>query len=89
MEQSPSWESDSHSASQEIRLLRNPKAQYRVYVWQDTEYNYQDDVKPIWNQSNTKHLGQDGAPSEIRTGRLPTKFSGVTVRVNTFHDNDQ
>jgi hypothetical protein len=31
MEQSPSWEADSHSASQDIsRLLWNPKAYYHV-----------------------------------------------------------
>jgi len=32
MEQSPTWESNTHSASQEIpRLLRNPKIHYHVH----------------------------------------------------------
>jgi len=32
MEQSPSWEANSHKASQEIpHLLRNPKVHYRVH----------------------------------------------------------
>jgi hypothetical protein len=32
MQQSPSWEADSHSASQEIhRLLLDPKIHYRVH----------------------------------------------------------
>jgi hypothetical protein len=32
MEQSPSWETNNHSASQEIpRLVRNPKVRYRVH----------------------------------------------------------
>jgi hypothetical protein len=32
MEQSPSWEADSHSASQEIPcFIWNPKIYYRIY----------------------------------------------------------
>jgi hypothetical protein len=32
MEQSPSWDTNSHSASQEIpRLLQNPKAHYSAH----------------------------------------------------------
>jgi hypothetical protein len=32
MEQTPAWEADSHSASQEIpRLILNPKDHYRIH----------------------------------------------------------
>jgi len=73
-EQSPSWEANSHSASQEVpRLLWNPKVHYRVHKSLP--------LVPVFTQIKPIHTfpQYEGVSKSYRTSRLERELQMVQL----------